>query len=43
MNIILYKIYRFFELHIGWFFVNGHKREHWNNYLREKYKDDFNT
>lgn len=43
MNIILYKIYRFFELHIGWFFINGQKREQWDQYLREKYEDDFNT
>jgi len=32
-----YEIVKFFELHIGWFFINGNKREAWNQYLRDKY------
>jgi hypothetical protein len=32
-----YKIVKFFEVRIGWFFINGRKLETWNKYLREKY------
>lgn len=39
MNILLYKITRFFELNFGWFFVNGQKQEDWYNYLNNKYKN----
>jgi hypothetical protein len=31
------KIIKWFELNLGWFFVNGRKQEEWANYLREKY------
>ena len=30
-------IVRWFELNIGWFFINGFKRDEWNEYLKEKY------
>jgi len=33
------KIKRWFDLNLGWIFVNGRKREWWENYLKEKYKD----
>jgi hypothetical protein len=29
---------KFFEMYLGWFFVNGRKRMKWNNYLKEKYE-----
>jgi len=32
------KIIKWFETNIGWFFVNGFKRDEWEEYLREKYK-----
>lgn len=30
-------IIKFFEIHLGWIFVNGNKTEKWNKYLNEKY------
>jgi hypothetical protein len=35
---ILKKIEKWLDLNIGWFFVNGYKREAWQRYLRKKYK-----
>jgi hypothetical protein len=32
------KFIKWFELNIGWFFVNGFKRDEWRDYLKEKYK-----
>jgi hypothetical protein len=37
MKVILKKITKFFEIKIGWFFINGNKKEKWNNYLNRKY------
>ena len=34
---VIAEIVKFFEVRIGWFFINGRKRETWNKYLREKY------
>ena len=31
------KINKWFEMNIGWFFVNGRKRGEWAKYLRGKY------
>jgi hypothetical protein len=31
-------IERWFDLHLGWLFINGRKREQWHEYLKEKYK-----
>jgi hypothetical protein len=28
---------KWFEINLGWFFVNGRKQEQWNNYLKRKY------
>lgn len=37
---ITYKQFnKWFELNLGWLFVNGRKRARWAEYLREKYKD----
>ena len=33
------KIIKWFDLNIGWFFVNGRKRDWWQTYLKEKYTD----
>lgn len=33
----LEKIKKWFDLKIGWFFVNGRKQEDWRKYLRDKY------
>jgi hypothetical protein len=29
---------KWFEINLGWFFVNGRKQEQWNKYLKEKYE-----
>ena len=31
---------KWFELNLGWFFVNGRKQSAWAEYLRKKYKHD---
>lgn len=31
---------RWFDLNLGWFFVNGRKQEAWAEYLRKKYQTD---
>ena len=34
------KLVRWFDINMGWFFINGRKQEWWSNYVKEKY---FNT
>ena len=34
------KINKWFEINVGWIFINGRKREWWENYLKEKYYKD---
>ena len=36
---ILKKIERWFDLNLGWFFINGRKQEKWQQYLKGKYGD----
>ena len=36
----LRKINKWFELNLGWFFINGFKREEWNEYLEDKYSKE---
>lgn len=31
---------KWFELKIGWFFINGNKQDEWSDYLEKKYKDN---
>lgn len=40
---ILKFIGTWFDKNIGWFFVNGMKREKWNNQLKEKYDKTSDT
>ena len=37
MEKMLKKLEKWFEINLGWFFVNGRNREWWENYLKEKY------
>jgi hypothetical protein len=37
MKKLLQKCERWFELNLGWFFVNGRKQAAWAAYLRKKY------
>ena len=39
---MLKKLNRWFELNCGWFFINGRKQEQWNDYLKNKYKNENN-
>lgn len=39
LKAILKRFERWFDLNLGWFFVNGMKQDQWYNHLKEKYKD----
>lgn len=32
---------KWFEINLGWFFINGRKQQQWNEYLKQKYERDF--
>jgi len=34
---MLYSFKKWFEINLGWFFINGRKQDQWGKYLREKY------
>lgn len=34
------KILKWFELKWGFLFINGNKQEYWEEYLKNKYKDE---
>ena len=29
---------KWFEINLGWIFINGRKQQQWNEYLKKKYK-----
>lgn len=35
------KFVKWFNLKLGWIFVNGRKRDHWENQLRSRYPETF--
>ena len=35
-----YSFKKWFEINLGWFFINGRKQEQWGKYLRDKYGND---
>ena len=39
-EIMWYSIKKWFEINLGWFFINGRKQDQWGKYLREKYGDN---
>ena len=39
MKKMLENIGKWFDLYLGWFFINGMKRDEWNDYIKEKYKE----
>lgn len=39
MKKLLYRINKWFELNIGYIFVNGRKMDQWNKYLKDKYNE----
>jgi hypothetical protein len=32
---------KWFDLNIGWFFINDHKQEDWRERLKEKYPEEY--
>ena len=34
------KLIKWFEINLGWFFINGRKQAAWAEYLRKKYQND---
>jgi hypothetical protein len=34
------RIVKWFEINLGWIFINGRKRAAWAEYLRKKYNND---
>ena len=37
MKNILYTLRKWFDLNLGWFFINGRKQEEWFEYLQNRY------
>ncbi len=37
--IMFRKIIKWFNLKLGWFFVNGRKSDNWGETIKDKYKD----
>lgn len=37
MKKIVKKVSRWFDLNLGWLFINGNKTEQWDNYISKKY------
>ena len=37
MKEMLKRLEKWFDLNLGWFFVNGNRQEDWAKQLREKY------
>lgn len=35
------KFQKWFELNLGWFFINGRRQEEWIEYLKKKYPEDY--
>jgi hypothetical protein len=36
----LRKLEKWFDLNVAWLFINGRKREWWNEYINDKYFKD---
>lgn len=32
------KLEKWFDLNLGWLFVNGNKQEQWSQYIKDKYE-----
>jgi hypothetical protein len=41
MKTIMKKFEKWFDLNVGWFFINGYKQEAWKERLKEKYPKEF--
>jgi hypothetical protein len=37
-----YKLNKWFELNLGWFFIHPNKQEQWIRYLKKKYEKEKN-
>ena len=43
MKSLTKRIEKWFDLNLGWFFINGYKQEDWQEQLKEKYPEDFKS
>ena len=41
MKTLIKRLEKFFDLHIGWFFINGRKQEKYCEFLKEKYPEEY--
>jgi len=41
MKKTLKRLEKWFDLNIGWFFINGNKQEMWSERLKEKYPEEY--
>jgi len=41
MKSFIKRFEKWFDLKLGWFFINGRKQEQWSEYLKEKYPNDY--
>jgi hypothetical protein len=37
------KLIKWFNINMGWFFINGRKQEWWSNYIKEEYFNSKNN
>jgi hypothetical protein len=40
MKNMVYSFKKWFEINLGWFFMNGRKQDQWVEYLKNKYGND---
>jgi len=43
MKSLIKRFEKWFDLNIGWFFINDHKQEDWQERLKEKYPEEYNA
>jgi hypothetical protein len=43
MKSLIKRFEKWFDLNLGWFFVNGNRQEEWFDRLKEKYPEDFKS
>jgi hypothetical protein len=41
MKTLFKRFEKWFDLNLGWFFINGKKQEQYCEYLKEKYPDEY--
>jgi len=41
MKNLLKRFEKWFDLNLGWFFINGSKQEDWSELLKQKYPEEY--